>query len=374
MTLAEQAARESVGAIPRPAGDKEVVKVNAFERAMTLNTQLAPVFPYFGPGDLVACAATLRGRPGEEYGQFFHENSQEEVAYTFGSNLAMVPTGYLIVAPKFHGVNSFLKEPHNPEAFLFQIIIQRQSEADASPEEQREGIHIRCPECQEFLLRHTFSADPTKPEEHGGKEGDRYAVFPTVYEALAATEKFNSDEACARAASAATSVRRSRTIPGDGTTMFSYTARQLGPHGRCSPRLTKTRPPRGGRMITRARYQSAFDLAQEVGPWDERPVAPSFADPQVSMSRSRDPQPFFLICEKDTVVIQMTGAADVDLRYTGVRQTRLELGDMLYIPAGTPVPDRAARGIHPSAVQGHQRWEGRRGLVLPLVRHRTLAL
>jgi hypothetical protein len=195
MTLTEHTASENAGAIPRPSRDKEVVKVNAYERAMTLNSQLAPVFPYTGPGDMVACAATLRGRPGEEYGQFFHENSQEEVAYTFGSNLAMVPTGMLIVAPKFHGVNSFLQEPHNPEAFLHQIIIQRQAEADASPEEQQEGIHIRCPECQEFLLRHTFSADPTKPEEHGGQEGDRYPVFPTVYEAVVATEKFNNDEA-----------------------------------------------------------------------------------------------------------------------------------------------------------------------------------
>ena len=89
-------------------------------------------------------------------------------------------------------------------------------------------------------------------------------------------------------------------------------------------------------MIKRARYQNVFDLAQEVGPWDERPVAPPFADPQVCMSRSRELQPFFLICEKDTIVIQVTGLADVDLRYTGMRQTKLEAGDMLYVPAGTP--------------------------------------
>jgi hypothetical protein len=194
MTFAEQTVSESTGAIPLPAGDKEVLKVNAFERAMTLNGQLLPVFPYSGPGDMLACEITLRGRPGEEYGQFFHENSQEEVVYTFGSNLAMVPTGMLIVAPKFHGVNSYLKEPQDPSAFLHQIIIQRQVEADADPSEQREGIHIRCPECQEFLLRHTFSADPTKPEEHGGQQGDRYSVFPTVYQALQATDAFNSDE------------------------------------------------------------------------------------------------------------------------------------------------------------------------------------
>ena len=194
MTITEHAAPESVGSIPLPAGDKEVLKVNAYERAMTLNSQLVPLFPYAGPGDMVACAVTLRGRPGAEYGQFFHENSQEEVAYTLGSNLSMVPTGMLIVAPKFHGVNSFLAEPQNPEAFLHQIIIQRQVEEDASPEEQYEGIHIRCPECQEFLLKHTFSADPARWEAHGGRKDDRYPVFPTVYEAVQATERFNNDE------------------------------------------------------------------------------------------------------------------------------------------------------------------------------------
>lgn len=194
MTLTEHAASENSGAIPLPAKDKEVVKVNAYERTMTLNSQLVPLFPYSGPGDLVACGTSLRGRPDAEYGQFFHENSQEEVAYTFASNLSMCPPGFLIVAPRFHGVNSFLKEPHNPDAYLCQIIVQRQTEAGASPEEQREGIHIRCPECQEFLLQHVFSADPTRPGDHGGQEGDHYPAFATVYQAVQAMDMFNSDE------------------------------------------------------------------------------------------------------------------------------------------------------------------------------------
>jgi 3-hydroxyanthranilate 3,4-dioxygenase len=36
------------------------------------------------------------------------------------------------------------------------------------------------------------------------------------------------------------------------------------------------------------------------------------------------------------MVIRSIGAAEVELRYSGVRRTRLEMGDMLYIPAGTP--------------------------------------
>jgi hypothetical protein len=40
MTLTEHTASENAGAIPHPSRDKEVVKVNAYERAMTLNSQL----------------------------------------------------------------------------------------------------------------------------------------------------------------------------------------------------------------------------------------------------------------------------------------------------------------------------------------------
>ncbi|MDP4505297.1 cupin domain-containing protein [Nonomuraea turcica] len=194
MTVVEHTAPDSAGVIPLPARGKEVLKVNVFERGMSLNTQLAPMFPYTGPGDLVPCGCLLRGRPGEEYGQFWHENSQEEVAYAFGSNLAMLPTGSLVVTPKIHGVNSFLEERHNPDAFLFLVIVQRQSDADANPEDQYEAIHLRCEECHELLLRHVFSADPTRPQDDGSDKDDRYPSFATVHGAVAATEKFNNDE------------------------------------------------------------------------------------------------------------------------------------------------------------------------------------
>lgn len=90
-------------------------------------------------------------------------------------------------------------------------------------------------------------------------------------------------------------------------------------------------------MIARSRYQNVFELAAEVGPWDERLVAPPFADPQVAMSRGSGPQPFFLICAKDTIVMQAIGTAEVELHYSGLRRTWLEMGDILYVPAGTAV-------------------------------------
>jgi hypothetical protein len=59
--------------ISRPAEDKEVTKLNVYERTISLNTQLAPLFPYFGPGSVVVCATLQRGRPQQDHGQFFHE-------------------------------------------------------------------------------------------------------------------------------------------------------------------------------------------------------------------------------------------------------------------------------------------------------------
>ncbi|WP_286274920.1 cupin domain-containing protein [Mycobacterium antarcticum] len=76
-------------------------------------------------------------------------------------------------------------------------------------------------------------------------------------------------------------------------------------------------------------------MAQEIGEWDERPVSPPFADPQVHLSRSVERQPFFLICEKDTVLMQTTGSGKAELRYSGVRETKLTVGDLLYVPGGT---------------------------------------
>lgn len=59
--------------IPPATGAKEVLKVNVYERSISLNCMLAPLFPYLGPGAIVVTAALQRGIPGKQYGQFFHE-------------------------------------------------------------------------------------------------------------------------------------------------------------------------------------------------------------------------------------------------------------------------------------------------------------
>jgi 3-hydroxyanthranilate 3,4-dioxygenase len=80
----------------------------------------------------------------------------------------------------------------------------------------------------------------------------------------------------------------------------------------------------------------AFKAATEVGNYDDVPVLPQQVDPQVHLSRNRVPQPFFLICEKDTVLAQMTGEARLQLKNSSVNTFTMRAGDNVYVPAGTP--------------------------------------
>lgn len=79
-----------------------------------------------------------------------------------------------------------------------------------------------------------------------------------------------------------------------------------------------------------------FKAAQEVGNYEDVPVLPADVDPQLYMSRNAVAQPFYLICGKDTVVVQMSGTADMHLKESSVRRFHMAVGDHVYVPAGTP--------------------------------------
>ncbi|WP_063043439.1 hypothetical protein [Nocardia pseudovaccinii] len=80
----------------------------------------------------------------------------------------------------------------------------------------------------------------------------------------------------------------------------------------------------------------AIQAASEVGNYAEVAVLPDETDPQIYLSRNWLPQPFHLICEKDTVLSQLSGTARVELRNSSVNSFRMDIGDHIYIPAGTP--------------------------------------
>ncbi|MEZ4296295.1 MAG: hypothetical protein R3B70_15095 [Polyangiaceae bacterium] len=85
-----------------------------------------------------------------------------------------------------------------------------------------------------------------------------------------------------------------------------------------------------------------FREAQKLGPYDERPMLPEDTHLQICLSRNDRPQPFFLCCEKDTLLAVFSGKGSVDFKETGALRFPFEAGDHVYVPGGAAtriVPD-----------------------------------
>lgn len=105
--------------------------------------------------------------------------------------------------------------------------------------------------------------------------------------------------------------------------------------------------------MERRRMLHTFKTAREVGNYEEVPVLPAKVDPQLYLSRNSVPQPFYLICGKDTVVVQMAGTAEMYLKDSSVNRFTMAIGDHIYVPAGTP------HRIVPSAESVQLRYKAR---------------
>lgn len=88
--------------------------------------------------------------------------------------------------------------------------------------------------------------------------------------------------------------------------------------------------------MERKRQLDVFKVAPEAGPYDDFPLLPADIDPQVHLSRNDRPQPFFLVCDQDTVLTQMSGEASVEFKDAPVLYHTMQPGDFVYVPAGTP--------------------------------------
>lgn len=88
-------------------------------------------------------------------------------------------------------------------------------------------------------------------------------------------------------------------------------------------------------MKRKNRFDS-FEEAVERGPYDEMPMLELGFDPQLHLSRNDVGQPFFLICEKDTVLAQLSGSARLEFARGSVNYFDMVIGDFAYIPAGVP--------------------------------------
>jgi RNase P subunit RPR2 len=175
--------------IAPPDGSREPQRINIFDRMMIANTQLAPLFPYFGEDAMVPAGAILRGEKDATYGQFFHTNSVDEVIIAFGAEGSLTDTGFVFVGANTHGVNSFLKNEEDPNSFLVVVITQHQRVG----QEQNEAVTLRCVKCKEIVAQLAFDATPPAANHYVDPEGER--AFPTLIHSAQAVEQYNEREA-----------------------------------------------------------------------------------------------------------------------------------------------------------------------------------
>lgn len=88
--------------------------------------------------------------------------------------------------------------------------------------------------------------------------------------------------------------------------------------------------------MARRRMLQAFQAAKGLGNYADMPVMPIDVDPQITLSRNSEKQPFFIVFEEDTVIALMSGSATVRLRESNVNSWSMIAGDHVYVPAGTP--------------------------------------
>ena len=320
-----------------------------------------PLFPYDSAGAIVPCGAVLVGGPDMEYGHFFHWNTVNEVVVTYGANKAMLAAGQIFVTQQLHGVNSFLRDEKDPEAFALMVITQHQSTSG----DQREARLARCKKCKAELARHDYDATPHglpgyDPDNYGADD-DPVRQFATTYQSVAFVALRNSDEG--------------RTCAKCGHVNDPFPAERWGwdqaglPDQGGQRRLPH---PGGGRVMNRRRMLHA--LKAEVGEYEDAAVLPAETDPQLHLSKNRQPQPFHLICAKDNVLSPAVRG--------GARPLAGQLREPLpgrrrrprVHPGGHPAPDRARRrGRHDPLPAAGSRAAGR-GVVLRRVRQRVAAV
>jgi 3-hydroxyanthranilate 3,4-dioxygenase len=76
--------------------------------------------------------------------------------------------------------------------------------------------------------------------------------------------------------------------------------------------------------------------AKKLGAYAEMPMLPDEIQVQLHLSRNDRPQPFHSIFGDDTLLLLMSGAAEVEFRASSVEHFDLRPGDCVYVPAGTP--------------------------------------
>ena len=171
-------------------------KVNVFE-GMTAHQGMLeqlPLFPYFGPGDIVPTAALSLSLPDMPRVHFYHYNDLPEVILTMAGDGALLAPGQLYLQQGTHGVTTFLRNGRAPEAQSYQlslIILRMKKEGP-----QNEAFVLRCHACNEIVFR--MDRDVWK-----GPERPYYPELANVRFYADAADAFNAEpRACPKCGAA----------------------------------------------------------------------------------------------------------------------------------------------------------------------------
>jgi hypothetical protein len=132
---------------------KEPRKVNVFEQMTAHQGMLEqlPLFPYFGPGDIVPAAALALTLPETPRLHFYHYNDVQEVIVCLAGEGALISPGQVYLQQGTHGVTTYLRQPTGPEGkhYVVALIILRMKAEGP----QNEGFILRCHKCNEVVFR-----------------------------------------------------------------------------------------------------------------------------------------------------------------------------------------------------------------------------
>lgn len=142
-------------AIAPPDPVRSPMIANVFHTARSLNTALAPIFPYVGDGCLVPGVSVFSGGEGRGIGHFHHMNSVDEVSICFASQGSRIRAGTVFSGAREHLVGSFFDKEEDAGNMMVIAVVQRQTEAGVA---QHETLSFNCEQCQTVLLQHSFPA------------------------------------------------------------------------------------------------------------------------------------------------------------------------------------------------------------------------
>jgi hypothetical protein len=165
---------------------KKPCKVNVFEHVMTHQGILeqAPMFPFFGPGDIVPTTAFALSSPDTPRLHFYHYNDVPEVILAMAGEGGLISAGQLYLQEGTHGVTTFLRKPTAPEgqSYIVAYIIMRMK--DEAP--QNEGFILRCHKCNEIVFRMDRDVWAGRPQPY-------YPELPNLRFYAEAADAYNAE-------------------------------------------------------------------------------------------------------------------------------------------------------------------------------------